>query len=216
MRIPQHFGTLSQGPQGYWLNAASPKDPFFSLRSPHFKEGQWRSKGPARPFRVTTRIGWEHSSPRAAPRFSQPWPAPSATLLLGGPMLVTLDACSPSSPHRISPDRSSVPCSQEPEEHSQPLGALPAAPGTRLNPFNPCFQEHQLPFHSREKAALSSPPCYNPIKALLADGPLARGASTAGTHTALVPAPLPGKPSRNLLSADTKQQCPAAPPLTGD
>lgn len=108
MRIPQHFGTLSQGPQGYWLNAASPKDPFFSLRSPHFKEGQWRSKGPAWPFRVTTRIGWEHSSPRAAPRFSQPWPAPSATLLLGGPMLVTLDGCSPTL--LTGPVLTGVPC----------------------------------------------------------------------------------------------------------
>lgn len=124
MRIPQHFGTLSQGPQGYWLNAASPKDPFFSLRSPHFKEGQWRSKGPAWPFRVTTSIGWEHSSPRAAPRFSQPWPAPSATLLLGGPMLVTLDGCSPSSPHRTSPDRSSCRAPRSLKSTASPWRAL--------------------------------------------------------------------------------------------
>lgn len=191
------------------------QEPSFSLSSLHFKEGQWRSKGPAWPFGVSIRIGWEHSSPLATPRS----PSPSATLLLGGPTLVTLDGCSPSSPHGTSPDRSS----QEPEEHSQPS----EHPGTG-NPacsswhqaesphLNPCFQGHQLPFHAGEKAALSSPACPNPIKALLADAPLTRGASTSGTHTELVPAPLPGKPSRNLLSADTKQQCPAAPPLTGD
>lgn len=49
------------------------QDSSFSLSSSHFKEGQWRSRGPAWLFRVTTRIGWEHSSPEAASRCSQPF-----------------------------------------------------------------------------------------------------------------------------------------------
>lgn len=194
------------------------QDPSFSLSSPHFKEGQWRSKGPAWPFRVTTRIGWEPSSPEGAPRCPQPWPAPSAPLLLGGPTLVTLDGCSPSSPHGTSPDRSS----QEPEEHRQPS----EHPGTG-NPA--CSSWHQAEasqiLASRGISSPSTPGrklLYHPLLALIPSkhswpmAPSPRGASASGTHTVLVPAPLPGKPSRNLLSADTKQQCPAAPPLTGD
>lgn len=101
------------------------QDPSFSLSSPHFKEGQGSCL-------VTTRVGWEPSSPEAAPRCPQPWPAPSVTLLLGGPTLVTLGGCSPSSPHGTSPDRS-LKSSASPQS-TQAQGILPAAHGTRLKP----------------------------------------------------------------------------------
>lgn len=61
--------------------------------------------------------------------------------------------------------------------------------------LHPCCQggrRQQLPFHTREKAALSSSPSHNPIKALLPGGSFSPGvllgASSAGTHTAPVPA----------------------------
>lgn len=113
-------------------------------------------------------------------------------------------------------------CSQEPEELSQPLehpGRGNPACSSQFHAEAPQILASRgisSPSTPGKKAAFPSPAPYNPIKALLADGPLAWGASATGTHTALVPAPLPGKPSHNLLSANTKQQCPAAPPLTGD
>lgn len=134
------------------------QDPSFSLSSPHFKEGQWRSKGPAWPFRVTTRIGWEPSSSEGAPRCPQPWPAPSAPLLLGGPTLVTLDGCSPSSPHGTSPDR--IPRSLKSTgipQSTQVQGTLPAAHGTRLKPPKSLLPGASVPLPLRGESCFIIP-----------------------------------------------------------
>jgi len=108
----------------------------------------------------------------------------------------------------VCPCRVSPACSSAGPDQSSPH---PRCQGSR---------GHQLPFHTRERAALPPSPCHNPIKALLADSSLSPGmllrTSSAAIRTAPVPATSPWQTSHNFLSPDIKQECPAAPPLTGD
>lgn len=68
---------------------------------------------------------------------------------------------------------------------------MPKQPRLQLHPCCQGGRRQQLPFHTREKAVLSSSPSHNPIKALLPSGSFSPrvllGASSAGTHTAPVP-----------------------------
>lgn len=49
------------------------QEPSFSLSSLHFKEGQWRSKGPAWPFRGHYQFWVGAQQPFSNPPFSQPF-----------------------------------------------------------------------------------------------------------------------------------------------
>lgn len=97
---------------------------------------------------------------------------------------------------------------------------MPRQPCLQLHPCCQGGRRQQLPFHTREKAALSSSPSHNPIKALLPGGSFSPGVLLVPLPQAptqhLCQPPLSGELRRNFLSPDVKQQCPAGPPLTGD
>lgn len=133
------------------------EDPFFSLSSPHFKEG---NGGPrVLPGHCQDWVGAQQ--PQSSPQMPQPWPAPSATLLLGGPMLVTLDGCSPSSPHGTSPDRSSMYAPRSLNSTSSPRSTQAQEPclqlSTRLKPPQSLLPGASAPLPLQGKSCFTIP-----------------------------------------------------------